>query len=63
MVQPPKAKVVQNMIVKTILLGKQNFISNSERTTNIEGKWRTVLGRKAGFLQISTDMITDRISY
>jgi uncharacterized protein YqgV (UPF0045/DUF77 family) len=51
------------MIVKYLLLGKQNFISNSERRTNIEGKWRTVMGRIAEFLEISTDMVTDRISY
>jgi hypothetical protein len=51
------------MIVKSPLLGKQIFISNSERRTNIEGKWRTVLGRIAAFLEISTGMVTDRISY
>jgi hypothetical protein len=59
----PKVKDVQNMIVKSLLLGKQNFISNSERRTNIEGNWRTVLRRILGFLDISNDMVTDRISY
>jgi hypothetical protein len=51
------------MIVKSLLLGRKNLISNSERTTNIEGKWRTVLGRIAGFLETSTDIVSDRISY
>jgi hypothetical protein len=47
----PKAKVVQNMIVKSILLWKQNFISNSEMKENFEGKWNRVLSRISGLLK------------